>query len=61
MRKDHSAERRVHDGRTKRGGEQCNFFVYYEIDDEEVPTALRLDEYDGDDEFSWVLLDESAA
>ena len=24
--------------------------------DEEVATALRLDEYDGEDEFSWCLL-----
>ena len=53
-------QRRVHDGRTKRGGEQCNFYVYYEIDDDEVPTALRLNEYDGDDEFSWVLLEPAA-
>ena len=29
------------DGRT-RSGEQCNFYIFYEVDDEEAPTALRL-------------------
>ena len=53
--------RRVFDGRTKRSasGEQCNFYIFYEVDDEEVPTGLRLDEYGAEDEFgSWVLLEE---
>ena len=36
---------------------QCNFYVWYEVDDEEQPTALRLEEYDGNDECSWVLLE----
>ena len=29
------------DGRIKRSGEQCNFYIYYEVDHDEVPTALR--------------------
>ena len=37
-------------------GEQCNFYIYYEVDDEEVPTALRLDEYEDEAEYGWVLL-----
>ena len=32
--------------------------VLPEIDDQTVPTVLRLDEYDGSDESSWVLLHE---
>ena len=36
---------------------QCNFYVWYEVDDEEQPTALRLEEYDGHDECAWVLLE----
>ena len=32
-----------------------NFNIYYEIDEEEVSTALRADEYGGDEDFSWVL------
>ena len=39
--------------RTKRSGLQCNFYVWYEVDDEEEPTALRLEEYDGDDDCAW--------
>ena len=35
-----------------------NFFIYYEIDDTTVPTVLRLDEYGGRDDHSWVLLHE---
>jgi hypothetical protein len=34
-----------------------NFRVYYEIDGETIGTVLRADEYDGSDEFSWVLLE----
>jgi hypothetical protein len=41
-------------------GEQCNFFVYYEVDDDEVPTALRLDEYGIEGEGGWVLLEAAA-
>ena len=27
------------------------------VDDDEVPTALRLEEYDGEDDCAWLLLD----
>ena len=47
----------VFDSRTKRSGEQCNFYIFYEVDDEEVPTALRLEEYGVDEECGWVLLE----
>ena len=53
-------QRRVFDGRTKCSGLQCNFYVWYEVDDEEEPTALRLEEYDGDDDCAWVLLEAVA-
>ena len=53
-------QRRVFDGRTKRSGLQCNFYVWYEVDDEEEPTALRLEEYEGDDDCTWVLLEAVA-
>ena len=44
-----------------RGGAKCNFLIYYDIDGKEVPTALGLDEYDGDGENQgWVLLEEMA-
>ena len=45
------------DGRTKRGGLQCNFYIHYEVDDDEVPTVLQLAEYGGEDEGCWVLLE----
>ena len=54
-------ERRVHDGRTKRGGEQCNFFVYYEIDEDISKHVLKLNTYGGDGIDSWVLLEEESA
>ena len=54
-------QRRVFDGRTKRGGQQCNFYIHYEVDDDEVPTVLQLAEYDGEDEGCWVLLEPLAA
>ena len=57
------AARRDHapcdDGRVKRNGMQCNFYVYYEADDQEEATALQLDEYDGTEECSWMLLEET--
>ena len=35
-----------------------NFFVYYEIDDQEVMmTVLRTEWHNGDDDGSWVLLE----
>ena len=32
----------------------------YQVDDDEVATVLSLDEYDGDDEASWLLLESVA-
>jgi len=37
-----------------------NFYIHYEVDDDEVPTALSLDDYGGDDESSWLLLEPVA-
>ena len=43
------------------GGETTNFYVYYEVDCDEVPTALNLADYDGpDEEGSWLLLEPAA-
>ena len=42
---------------SKRGGKATNFYVYYEVDDDEVPTALDLGDYNGDDDGSWLLLE----
>ena len=60
-------QRRVTDGRIKRDNVTCNFYVYYEIDDDEVPTALCLANYrlhddkgDGGDEGGWMLLEAMA-
>ena len=36
---------------------KVNFLVHYEIDQETVKTVLRLEEYNGHDDMSWVLLD----
>ena len=36
--------------------EKVNFYIHYEIDDQEVKTVLRLSEYGGHDEMAWVLL-----
>jgi hypothetical protein len=47
--------------RIKRGGQQCNFYVYYEVDDDEVPTVLPLDTYGIDEECGWWLLEETGA
>jgi hypothetical protein len=33
-----------------------NFLIYYEIDDNLVPTVLHLEEYGGQEESSWVML-----
>ena len=35
-------------------------YIHYEVDDEEVATALQLAEYGGEDESSWVLLEPVA-
>ena len=36
---------------------KVNFHINYEIDEDEVKTVLRADEYDGDGDGSWVLLE----
>lgn len=39
-----------------------NFVIFYELDQQTVKTALRLDDFGGEDEDgSWVLLEELAA
>ena len=43
----------------KRDGTVTNFYIFYEIDDEEPPTALGLDNYNGDGMCAWVLLDSA--
>ena len=48
--------RRNYDGRSKRGGKNTNFYIHYEVDDDEVATVLSLEDYGGDDECSWLLL-----
>ena len=53
--------RRNVDGRIKRGGKATNFYVYYEVDDDEVATVLSLDGYDGEEESSWLLLEPVVA
>ena len=45
--------RKLDDGVTAK----INFFVFYELDNEEVGTVLRTDEYGGDDDYSWYLLE----
>ena len=36
---------------------KINFFIYYEIDEEEAKTVLRLEDYNTDEEGAWVLLE----
>ena len=48
--------RRNTDARRKRDGELANFYIHYEVDDDEVATVLSLEDYGGDDECSWLLL-----
>ena len=36
---------------------KVNFYIYYEIDDDEVKHVLLNDWYDGEEEGSWVLLE----
>ena len=40
-------------------GEVVNFFVHYEIDGDTSRHVLKLEDYGGDDENSWVLLEEA--
>ena len=37
--------------------EKVNFYVYYDIDGDEVKTAFRIEEWGGDDESAWMLLE----
>ena len=37
--------------------EKVNFYIYYEIDGEEVKTVLRSAEHGGDEDGAWVLLE----
>ena len=39
---------------------KVNFLIHYEIDQQIVKTALRLDEYDGEEDAAWVLLEADA-
>ena len=41
--------------------EKVNFYIHYEIDDDTVKTILRMSEYGGAEDMSWVLLREAAA
>ena len=41
-------------------GQPCNFYIHYEVDDDEVATVLQLTEYGGEDEGSWLLLEPEA-
>ena len=52
--------KRNHNGRVKRDGMVTNFYIFYQIDGEEPPTALGLENYDGDGMCAWVLLDSTA-
>ena len=36
---------------------KVNFLIFYEIDQQDVKTVLRLAEYGGDEDMSWILLD----
>ena len=36
---------------------KMNFNIFYEIDGEELGSVLRVDEYGGDEHFSWVMLE----
>ena len=37
---------------------KVNFTIFYDLDQDTVKTALRLEEYDGDEDGSWVMLRE---
>ena len=45
------------------GGERIkvNFFIHYEIDQQKAKTVLRLNEYNGDEDGAWVLLEAVGA
>jgi len=50
-------QERITDGRIKRSGNNCNFYVHYDVDDDSVPSALALNDYGIDGEGGWLLLD----
>ena len=55
-------QRRVMDGgRIKRSSKSCNFYIYYKVDDDEVPSVLSLDEYGSEEEGGWLLLEAVGA
>jgi hypothetical protein len=37
---------------------KVNFLIYYEIDEQTVKTVLDMNDYNGDEDSSWVLLEE---
>jgi len=41
------------------GKVKVNFIVFYEIDQQSIKTVLRLDEYGGEEDMSWRLLEAS--
>jgi len=41
--------------------EKVNFIIHYEIDDEDIKTVLRVEEYGDNGECGWVLLEPVAA
>ena len=46
------------DRRKKMDGEVVNFYVHYEIDGDTSAHVLKLEDYGGNDENAWVLLEE---
>ena len=49
------------DRRREMDGEVINLFNHYEIDDEDIKTVLRVEEYGDNGECGWVLLELVAA
>ena len=47
------------DRRKTMDGEVVNFFVHYEIDGDTSRHVLKLEDYGGNNENSWVLLEEA--
>ena len=46
------------DRRKTMDGEVVNFYVHYEIDGDTSKHVLKLDDYGGNDENAWALLEE---
>ena len=40
---------------------KVNFLIHYEIDQQKAKTVLRLNEYNGDEDGAWVLLEAVGA